>query len=150
MAFYRTGDSTGGAPCNATSGTASSRCDFETATGVISFGPGETSKTITVPIIDDSYPEGQESFRILLSNIVGASFGHQIKLISSSLTTTPWAAQSIDQAGYFVRQNYIDFLNREPDAAGLAHWTNEITQCGSDAQCIEIKRLTSRPPFIFN
>jgi hypothetical protein len=40
-----------------------------------------------------------------------------------------------------VRQHYLDFLNREPDAAGLAFWTNQITSCGSDAQCIEVRRI---------
>ncbi len=41
---------------------------------------------------------------------------------------------------FFVRQHYLDFLNREPDASGLSFWTNEITQCAGDAQCIEAKR----------
>ncbi len=35
----------------------------------------------------------------------------------------------IDQADNFVRQHYHDFLNREPDAAGLAFWSNQITEC---------------------
>jgi hypothetical protein len=47
----------------------------------------------------------------------------------------------IDQAGFFVRQHYVDFLNREPDADGLAFWTNQITQCGSDTACTELKRI---------
>ena len=36
----------------------------------------------------------------------------------------------IDCTVFFVRQHYLDFLSREPDADGLAYWTNEITQCG--------------------
>jgi uncharacterized delta-60 repeat protein len=47
----------------------------------------------------------------------------------------------IDCADFFVGQHYRDFLNREPDAAGLAFWTNEITFCGSDPQCVEAKRI---------
>jgi len=47
----------------------------------------------------------------------------------------------IDDAQFFVRQNYRDFLNREPDADGLAFWTNEIVSCGGDAQCVDAKRL---------
>ena len=43
----------------------------------------------------------------------------------------------IDDAQSFVYLHYHDFLNREPDAEGLAFWTNQITSCGSDAQCIE-------------
>src|SRR6185436_15188425 len=32
---------------------------------------------------------------------------------------------------FFVRQQYLDFLNREPDASGLAFWTNQTTNCGA-------------------
>jgi hypothetical protein len=46
----------------------------------------------------------------------------------------------IDDPQFFVRQHYLDFLNREPDPAGLAFWTNEITSCGADAQCVAGKR----------
>src|SRR5438094_898413 len=42
---------------------------------------------------------------------------------------------SIDNAQSFVRQQYLDFLNREPDQAGSSFWTNEITSCGNDAVC---------------
>lgn len=36
-------------------------------------------------------------------------------------------ANPIDDVGFFVRQQYLDFLNREPDAAGFAFWTNELS-----------------------
>jgi len=47
----------------------------------------------------------------------------------------------IDNAQFFVRQHYRDFLNREPDTDGLNFWTAEIVSCGSDAQCVEAKRI---------
>jgi photosystem II stability/assembly factor-like uncharacterized protein len=47
----------------------------------------------------------------------------------------------IDDAQFFVRQHYLDFLNREPDAGGLAYWTNEITKCNADARCIHERRI---------
>ena len=48
----------------------------------------------------------------------------------------------IDCVEFFVRQHYLDFLNREPDAGGLSFWTNEIASCGNYAQCIEAKRIS--------
>jgi hypothetical protein len=54
---------------------------------------------------------------------------------------TPALPNRIDDTQFFVRQQYLDFLNREPDAEGLAFWTNEITSCGGDAQCVEAKRV---------
>ena len=53
-------------------------------------------------------------------------------------------------ANFFVRQHYLDFLNREPDAAGLAFWTGQITSCGADAQCIEIKRINVSAAFFLS
>ena len=47
----------------------------------------------------------------------------------------------IDNAQFFVRQHYRDFLNREPDTDGLNFWTAEILSCGTDAQCVEAKRI---------
>jgi Domain of unknown function (DUF4214)/WD40-like Beta Propeller Repeat len=47
----------------------------------------------------------------------------------------------IDDAQTFVRQQYLDFLNREPDDGGLAYWTNEIARCGADAGCIHARRV---------
>jgi hypothetical protein len=52
-----------------------SRCDYESAIGQLYFAPGEASKTITIPVIDDSYADGVERFQMELRIIVGASFG---------------------------------------------------------------------------
>ena len=57
-------------------------------------------------------------------------------------TPTPTdCSNSIDCNEFFVRQHYLDFLNREPDNGGLAYWTNEISQCGNDAACIHRRRI---------
>ncbi len=56
----------------------------------------------------------------------------------------------IDDAQFFVRQHYRDFLNREPDAGGLAFWTNEIALCGGDQSCIEAKRINVSAAFFLS
>jgi hypothetical protein len=58
------------------------------------------------------------------------------------ITTNP-----IDQAEFFVHQHYVDFLNREPDANGLAFWVGNITSCGADAGCIDAKRTNTSAAF---
>jgi hypothetical protein len=67
----------------------------------------------------------------------------EIAYVSGGLTidngTT--SINPIDDAQAFVRQQYLDFLSREPDAAGFAYWTNEITRCGSDVSCIHRRRV---------
>ena len=42
----------------------------------------------------------------------------------------------IDDPEEFVRQQYLDFLNREPDPGGLAFWASQITNCGTNQTCI--------------
>jgi hypothetical protein len=56
----------------------------------------------------------------------------------------------IDDAEVFVTQHYRDFLGREPDADGLAHWASEITACGDDAACVDLKRQNVSAAFFLS
>jgi hypothetical protein len=47
-------------------------------------------------------------------------------------TTTPI---TINDADFFVTQQYTDFLSRFPDQNGFDHWVNQIAACGGDANC---------------
>jgi len=59
-------------------------------------------------------------------------------------------ANIIDDAQFFVRQQYFDFLNREPDPAGFNFWVNQITSCGTDQPCIENKRINVSAAFFLS
>lgn len=59
-------------------------------------------------------------------------------------------ANPIDDPQFFVQQQYLDFLNREPDPSGFAFWTQEITSCGGDPQCIEVKRINVSAAFFLS
>jgi len=48
---------------------------------------------------------------------------------------------TIDDADFFVYEQYIDFLSRFPDQGGLDYWTSQIISCGGDAQCIYSRRV---------
>lgn len=47
----------------------------------------------------------------------------------------------LDATEYFVRQQYLDFLGREPDESGLNFWSGQIASCGNDTACVERKRI---------
>jgi len=47
----------------------------------------------------------------------------------------------LDTPEYFVRQHYLDFLNREPDESGFNFWSDQMISCGSDAVCLERRRV---------
>jgi len=54
-------------------GTDNSDPDYQILSGTLSFGPGETSKTITVNVNPDLLKERNETFYVNLSNATGAS-----------------------------------------------------------------------------
>ena len=48
---------------------------------------------------------------------------------------------TINDADFYVTQQYTDFLSRFPDQSGFNFWQNEITQCGTNASCVDSKRV---------
>ena len=127
-------------PCATPGGVAIPRCDFTTALGTLTFASGETSKTFTVLISQDAFLEGNETFTLTLSSLTGGAAFAQPS--DSSATVTIFEDETTDSitpddTEDFVRQHYHDFLNREPDPAGLAFWMDNINKC---------QDLTRRPP----
>ncbi|PYS71052.1 MAG: hypothetical protein DMF73_11545 [Acidobacteria bacterium] len=59
-------------------------------------------------------------------------------------------ANPIAAPNFFVRRHYLDFLNREPDQSGWEFWANRILQCGSDAQCVEVRRINVSAAFFLS
>ena len=121
----------------------------------MTFAVGETSKTINIPIVDDSYAEGLETFSIGLSDPTGDGavlFPPSAATIRITDNEAVNGANPIDQANYFVRQHYVDFLNREPDPAGLAFWSNQITECQQPgATCsAEVRRINVSAAFFLS
>ncbi|MDT4952349.1 MAG: hypothetical protein QOJ02_487 [Acidobacteriota bacterium] len=138
---YATSDTAALTNCNVTgTGIASSRCDYATSIGTLRFAAGESSKTISIPIVDDNFTEGAESFTVTLSSPVGASLG-SIQAATVTITDNAnTAGNPADQSAFFVRQHYIDFLGREPDPAGFQGWQNSLNNCkAGDTTCDRIE-----------
>jgi CHRD domain/Calx-beta domain len=55
----------------------------------------------------------------------------------------------LEEAQFFVNQQYLDFLSRLPDPGGLTFWTNNITQCQTDVQCLRNKRIETSNAIFF-
>src|SRR6185369_1461401 len=123
-------------PCSTISGLATPRCDFTTTLGTLRFAAGETSKTFNVLISQDNYVEGTETLNLTLSNLTGgAVFGvPSTAVLSITDDVSEPATNPIDNAADFVRAQYHDILSREPDAAGLAFWTDNIEKCQDPAR----------------
>jgi hypothetical protein len=149
----RSGDTSGIASIGYTTvdGSAKQKGDYEFAAGTLNFAAGEASKTFALLVNDDSYVEGDETLVVSLSTPKGATLGQPG---SATVTIKDDQIEAVsnpnDDAENFVYQHYHDFLNREPDAAGLAFWTSEINSCGANAQCIETKRINVSAAFFLS
>lgn len=84
--------------------------------------------------------EGQPSFPIPDKAIVRAADN-----VNSGSSTNP-----IDDPRFFVRAQYLDFLEREPDQAGSDYWTGQIMTCaGDDERCRDEQRVKVSAAFLF-
>ncbi len=140
---------------------ASARCDFGLTMGALRFAPGETEKTFEVPITPDSYSGGAEKFTVKLSNLSGTDIALATPS-SATVTINDSAApapNAIDDTETFVCMMYHDFLNREPDPAGLAFWMDNIDKCKDPlrrpagltvAQCTEVMRINTSAAFFLS
>jgi hypothetical protein len=71
-------------------------------------------------------------------------------LTLSLLQDIGWRGNRIADSQFFVRQHYLDFLNRSPDSSGLAFWNNQIVECGLDNACVEIRRINVSAAFFLS
>jgi hypothetical protein len=136
-------------------GTADSRKDYTRTLGTLTFAPGEVSKAITVSVTDDVLQEPPETFTVTLSNPFGSELGANstatVTIDSDDATPGPNPVESASfNSAFFVRQHYLDFLGRAPDAAGLAFWVNEIESCGANQQCREAKKINVSAAFFLS
>jgi len=134
-------------------GSATQKGDYTIAFGRLTFAAGETSKPLTVLIVNDALQEGTETFSVVLSNAIGTTIGARnvaaVAIFDNDLSPGTNPLDNAD-AQFFVRQHYLDFLNREPDAGGLSFWANQITQCGGNQACIDDRRINVSAAFFLS
>ncbi len=61
-----------------------------------------------------------------------------------------WRGNMIGDSQFYVRQHYVDFLNRLPDFSGLAFWNNQIVDCGIGLPCVEIRQINVSAAFFLS
>jgi hypothetical protein len=137
---------------SAADGTAHQRSDVIPVIGRLHFAPNETSKTFSIFITDDTYVEGDESMTLELGELEGGVLGNNstATLTITDNDSSDTSANPIDDAVFFVRQHYRDFLNRPADPEGLAFWSDQILSCGTDAACIADRRINVSAAFFLS
>jgi len=137
---------------SASNGTGTQGKDIGAVIGQLSFAPAQTSQTFNIFITDDSFVESVEQLTVTLSDPQGAVLGSRASATVTINDNDSGSANPnpVDDAQFFVRQHYRDFLNREPDAAGLAFWANQIAACGTNAACIDDRRINVSAAFFLS
>src|SRR5205823_5730175 len=126
-------------------GTAKAGTDYTAASGTLTFGPGETSQTFTVPLRDNGLVtlDGLTVTLTLSQPGGGATLGSAatavLTLLDDDLPVVPDGpppghlldaarafAHSPEHYTQFVVQAYQQFLKRLPDTAGLDFWVGGL------------------------
>jgi hypothetical protein len=103
------------------------------ANGVYSFTDVETGGFYTLTPERANYNFSPATRSFSLNNLrADAPF--------TAASSTP-TANPLDTTEFFVRQQYVDFLDREADQGGLDYWSAQIRACNGDGACIRQKRI---------
>ena len=83
-----------------------------------------------------------------VGDVLGSPFA--VVFLQMLLDPTSFRGNPIHLDSFFVRQHYLDFLNREPDAAGLEFWINNVAGCGTDVSCREVRRINTSAAYFLS
>ncbi len=97
--------------------------------------------TVTPEFVNYTFSPVSRSFT-LNGNRTDATFTAEPNLV---VTANP-----LETPEYFVRQQYLDFLGREPDNGGFQYWSARINECGADAECIRQRRIDVSAAYFFS
>ena len=100
-------------------GTAQAGSDYTAATGSVTFAPGETAKTVSVAVLDDSHDEGSETLTLTLSNPSGAYLADGVA--TGTIENTDAMSQAwIARFGRTVADQVLDAVDARLRAARTA------------------------------
>ena len=115
-----------------------STADYQSQADSFSFAPGETIKTITIPIIDDALSEGPETFEVIIDNTtnttVAAGQGTATVTITDDegLPQISIAGATVSEAAGTVTLTVQQTLQSEDNVSVSYTTTNGTALAGSD------------------
>lgn len=115
--------------------------DYTGVSGTATFAPGETSQTITIPILSDELLEGDEQFSFAIDAVAGGAG----LLVPRTATVTIADDETVSSTGDGLLAEYfdnIDFTNRFPtrvDSTVDFDWTTAAPLPGMEADTFSIR-----------
>ena len=84
--------------------------DYTPVSGTLTFAPGETAKTVAVPILDDVIDEGEEAFALRLSNARGARIANAVDAVGIGwiVNSDPLQQMWLSRFGRTVAGHVVD------------------------------------------
>ena len=101
-------------------GTAQAGVDYTPVSGTLTFAVGETTKTFTIPILNDGAQTGDLRINLTLSNPVEVTFGFQTQAVATILDDHPTDNDE------FISGLYHTLLNRPVDPTGLNYFLTPL------------------------
>jgi hypothetical protein len=126
------GSPVAGATVNLSAGR--SATTFTRADGSFHFDNLDTDQfyTVTPSLANYHFSPASRSFSLV---------GNKTEAVFTANANASASANAVDTTEYFIRQQYLDFLGREPDQGGWEYWSGQINQCNGDAGCIRARRI---------
>ena len=100
-------------------GTAEAGIDYVARTGVLRFAPGETAKTVSVPVLNDDHDEGSETLTLTLSSPFGAQIADGTAT-GTIVNTDPMPQAWLARFGRTVADQVLDAVEGRMAAARTA------------------------------
>ena len=96
--------------------------DYEAASGTLSFAAGETSKTVSVTVLDDAVDDGGERVKFVLFNATGASIADS-EAFGTIENSGPMPSAWLVRFGRTVGSQVVDAVTARFEAPGASHLT---------------------------
>ena len=105
-------------------GTATAGSDYTAGSGTLTFTAGETSKTVSVPVLDDAIDEGEETLTLTLSNASGGGAWLKDDTATGTIVNNdPMPQAWLARFGRTVASQAVDAIGGRMQGGGGNHVT---------------------------